>query len=207
MKIIYARSDAVSFHNVSLPNVSLYKNDLEGDTMFTQKALVAETIKLQRFALKLTRNKADADDLSQSTYLRAIEKADYFQDGTNLYAWTSKIMFNIFVTGYRRRARFETQYDPEPYLAAQVTAPEQEDRMNVLEVKKAIKNLSDEHRQIIALVCVKGMQYSEVSEMLQIPVGTVRSRLSRAREQLRIIMDSPNLPLGYIKNNTLAAIH
>lgn len=175
--------------------------------MFTQNALVAETAKLQRFALKLTKNKADADDLSQSTYLRAIEKADYFQDGTNLYAWTSKIMYNIFVTGYRRRARFESQYDPEPYINTQVTEPDQDHHMELLNVTRAMESMSDEHREIIVLVCIKGMQYAEVSEMLQIPVGTVRSRLSRARDHLKVILDSPALPASLIQIKAATAIH
>ena len=67
--------------------------------MFTQDALMAETGKLQKFSMKLTRNKANADDLFQSTCLRALEKAHYFQDGTNLFSWTSKIMYNLFCFG------------------------------------------------------------------------------------------------------------
>lgn len=174
--------------------------------MFTQKALMAETIKLQRFALKLTRNKADADDLSQSTYLRAIEKADYFKDGTNLFAWTSKIMFNIFATDYRRRMRFESQYDPESCIDMQATNPEQNQHMEMMDVTRALESMSDEHRQIIALTCVKGMSYSEVSEFLQIPVGTVRSRLSRARENLQITLDTPVLMRPLVQGDVIKDI-
>ena len=159
--------------------------------MFTQDALMAETGKLQKFSMKLTRNKANADDLFQSTCLRALEKAHYFQDGTNLFSWTSKIMYNLFVSDYRHKVKFETQYDPESYLEKITTAPPQETNAELAHVKRAMTKLKKEHRQILVLVCIKGMHYVEVSKMLQIPVGTVRSRLSRAREQLQAIMDTP----------------
>ena len=159
--------------------------------MFAQSALVAETGKLQKFAMRLTRNKADADDLVQSTCLRALEKADYFEDGTNLFGWTSKIMFNIFAASYMRRTKFESQYDPQPYLEKESMAPSQEVGAEVSLINKAMMKLSADHREILVLICVKGMHYQEVSEMLRIPVGTIRSRLSRAREDLQDIMNAP----------------
>jgi RNA polymerase sigma-70 factor (ECF subfamily) len=160
--------------------------------MFTHNALITETEKLQRFALRLTRNKANADDLLQSTWLRALEKAHLFEDGSNLFGWTSKIMYNLFVTEYRRKVKFETQYDPESYLQKISTAPPQENNAELANVKRAMMKLSDAQREILMLVCVKGMRYEEVSEMLRIPIGTVRSRLSRAREQLQAIIDTPS---------------
>ncbi|MGB4107361.1 MAG: sigma-70 family RNA polymerase sigma factor [Alphaproteobacteria bacterium] len=159
--------------------------------MFTQNALMAETEKLQRFSLKLTRNKSNANDLFQSTYLRALEKSHQFQHGTNLFHWTSKIMYNLFVSDYRRKVKFESQYDPESYLNKMSIAAPQERNSELANVKRAMMKLNNEHRQVLILVGVKGMRYDEVSEMLKIPVGTVRSRLSRAREQLQIIMDTP----------------
>jgi RNA polymerase sigma-70 factor (ECF subfamily) len=162
--------------------------------MFTQSALIAETVKLQKFSMKLTKNKSNADDLLQSTCLRALEKAHLFEDGSNLFSWTSKIMYNLFVTEYRRKVKFETQYDPESFLQKISTAPPQENNAELAKVKRAIMKLSRSKREIIMMVCVKGLRYEEVSEILQIPVGTVRSRLSRAREQLQMIMAAPALP-------------
>lgn len=100
-------------------------------------------------------------------------------------------MYNLFVSDYRRKVKFETQYDPESYLEKITTAPPQETNAELAHVKRAMTKLKKEHRQILVLVCIKGMHYVEVSKMLQIPVGTVRSRLSRAREQLQAIMDTP----------------
>lgn len=170
--------------------------------MFTQNALVAETGKLQKFALRLTRNKADADDLLQSTCLRALEKAEHFQDGTNLFSWTSKIMYNIFASGYRRKTKFETQYDPEYYLEKQSIKPVQDANMDFADVQRAMNRISDEHRTILILICAEGRSYQETAEILQIPVGTVRSRLSRARACLQFMLDTPTIP-AYIANAKL----
>jgi RNA polymerase sigma-70 factor (ECF subfamily) len=158
--------------------------------MFTQTALVGEMDSLKKFALRLTGNMVEADDLLQSTILRAMEKKDYFQPGTDLFKWMSKIMFNLFVSTYRRKKKFETRYDPEGYLEKASVDPAQEAKVELRLVREAMKKLSGEHQEILMLVCVKGMRYQEVAGMLDIPVGTVRSRLSRAREHLQAIMDS-----------------
>lgn len=159
--------------------------------MVTHEQLLAERNNLNRFALRLTRNQSDADDLVQSTLLRAIEKSDYFQDGTNVFSWASKIMFNLFAGQYRRKKKFETQYDPMPYLEQSSVMPSQETVTDLSTVKEAMKKLSREHREILVLVCVQGLRYEEVSEALQIPVGTVRSRLFRARGQLQALLETP----------------
>lgn len=156
--------------------------------MFTQQALVKEMGNLKKFALRLTRNASEAEDLLQSTMLRALEKKDYFQEETNLFSWTSKIMFNLFVSQYRHKKKFDTQYDPEPYIAQVSVEPSQEASVDLATVRESMKLLSREHREMLVLVCIKGMRYEEVSEMLQIPVGTVRSRLSRARSQLQDLL-------------------
>lgn len=159
--------------------------------MFSQNDLLVETARLKKFALRLTRNKFDADDLTQSTCLRALEKSHLFQDGTNLFSWTSKIMYNLFVTNYQRRMKFDNSFDPDSYLKKLPVAPMQEIEVELSNVKRGMAQLNAIHREIILLVCVKGMRYDEVSKYLHIPIGTVRSRLWRAREQLQIIMATP----------------
>ena len=156
--------------------------------MFKQEALVNEMDNLRKFALRLTRNASDAEDLLQATLLRALEKKDYFQDGTNLFSWTSKIMFNLFASQYRHKKKFDTQYDPTPYIEQASIGPSQEVAADLSKVRESMKLLSKEHREMLILVCIRGMRYEEVSEMLQIPVGTVRSRLSRARRQLQDLL-------------------
>jgi RNA polymerase sigma-70 factor (ECF subfamily) len=159
--------------------------------MFSQQALVQEMGNLRKFALRLTRNPSEADDLVQSTALRALEKMDYFEENTNLFSWTSKIMFNLFVTQYRHKKKFESQYDPEPHIMHAAMEPTQEKSVDLAIVRSCMNRLSADHREILVLVCIKGLRYEEVSEYLQIPVGTVRSRLSRARGQLQELLEAP----------------
>lgn len=162
--------------------------------MFTQAELITEMPKLRKFASKLTRNVSEAEDLLQSTLLRALEKKDYFETGTDLFKWTSKVMYNIFVTDYRRKVKFETQYDPEFHIENRSVDADQQVKLEVKVLAKAMDQLSAEHREILVMVCVKGLQYQEVADMLHIPVGTVRSRLSRARSQLIAMMEGPASP-------------
>lgn len=157
--------------------------------MYEQQALINEMGRLRKFALRLTKNTHSAEDLLQSTLLRALEKKNYFQSGTNLFSWTSKMMFNIFVSGYRHAHKFETQYDPAPYIDQMSVGASQETHTDLVTVNEAMKLLSLEHRKILLLVCIKGMSYEETAEALGIPMGTVRSRLSRARGQLEEILN------------------
>lgn len=162
--------------------------------MFRQSELVREMPKLRKFAGKLTRNATEADDLLQSTLLRALEKKTYFETGTDLFKWSSKIMYNIFVTDYRRKTKFETQYDPATQIENRSVEPDQQTKLEVKALAEAMEHISPEHREILVMVCVKGMQYQEVADLLAIPVGTVRSRLSRARSQLIVLMEGPQNP-------------
>ena len=162
--------------------------------MFKQNDIIAEMPKLRKFASKLTRNATEADDLLQSTLLRALEKNSYFETGTDLFKWSSKIMYNIFVTDYRRKTKFESQYDPEFHIENRSVEPDQQTKLEVKAVGRAMEQMSPEHKEILIMVCVKGMQYQEVADILAIPVGTVRSRLSRARNQLIAMMECPMSP-------------
>lgn len=159
--------------------------------MLNQVALVQEMSHLRKFALRLTQSQAEAEDLLQSTLLRAIEKKHLFENGTDVFKWTSKIMFNLFVSDYRRRTKFETRYDPETFIERESVDASNETKVELAEVQEAMDRLSEDHRDVLVMVCVKGMQYQEVAEVLNIPLGTVRSRLSRAREQLQALLDTP----------------
>lgn len=156
--------------------------------MFANEDLLDINDNLHRFALRLTRNPADADDLLQATLVRALEKKDLFRSDTNLFGWTSKMMYNLFVSGYRARARFESQNDPAPVIDRASVAARQEDVCELGCVEEAVRKLSPQHREILHLVCIQGMGYGETARALDLPVGTVRSRLSRARQALRDVM-------------------
>ncbi|GAB5498542.1 MAG: RNA polymerase sigma factor [Pseudohongiellaceae bacterium] len=156
--------------------------------------LVQEMGKLRGFALRLTDQPSDADDLLQASLLKAMEKQDKFQLGSNIFAWCSKIMYNTFVSGYRRRKKHESQYDPEPIIAAQETPDRQLEQLWCAEVDAAMQSLSSDHQRILESVCVEGQQYQEVASKLDIPVGTVRSRLSRARTALEKTLENDSKP-------------
>lgn len=150
--------------------------------------MIEELPRLNRFAHKLSNSSSDAEDLMQTTVTKALEKKDLFQEGTNLFKWGSKIMYNTFVSGYRRKTKFETQYDPEPYIEKQSVTPSQEHAAELGKVDDAMKQLSSKYSKVLILVCIKGHTYKQVAKMLDIPVGTVRSRLSRARAKLRDLL-------------------
>ncbi len=156
---------------------------------FKHDELVYEIDKLRQFARKLCRNKDEAEDLLQATVLRALEKRHLFEEGTDLFAWTSKMMFNLFATQYRRRVKFETQYDCEELIKSQSVDASQEKKAELQRVGEALKTLSEDHRDVLIMVCVHGMAYEQVAGNLNIPVGTVRSRLSRAREKLKVQLE------------------
>lgn len=160
--------------------------------MFSDRALTDIRTSLHRFSMKLTHNHSDADDLLQSTLLRALEKKDMFEDGTNLFRWSSRIMFRLFVTEHRRKTRFETQYDPEDWISGLCDAPRQEEITDLSLTHSALRRLSRQQREIIALTCIHGMKYGEVARVLHIPVGTVRSRLARARLALNLLLCNDN---------------
>lgn len=158
--------------------------------MFEQSELVDNIESLRKYAIRLTGNLPDAEDLVQATVLRALEKRHLFQPGTSLLKWTSKMLFNLFVTDYRRKIKFETQYNPESIIARRSVDPPQEKELDLSRVRDAMALLSPLHRKILILICVRGMQYKEVAQSLSIPVGTVRSRLARARNNLQYLMES-----------------
>lgn len=151
--------------------------------------LEKEIPRLRRYAFALTRNVSRADDLVQDTLVRAIAKQHYWQDGTNLRAWLFTIMHNQNVNVVRRSTREGTAVevdDAGPFLAA---PSEPAAELSLRDLDRALARISDEQRQIILLVGLEGNSYEETAAILNIPVGTVRSRLSRGRESLRNLLD------------------
>lgn len=157
--------------------------------MFDNQELITEMSGLRKFAHRLTRNNHDAEDLLQYTLLRAIEKKHLFQEKTDLFKWTSKIMYNQFVSDYRRKAKYETKFDPESYLETASIDPPQDGQAQFNAVKKVMKLLPYKHQEILVMICVQDLSYLETSDFLKIPIGTVRSRLSRARVNLQRLLE------------------
>jgi RNA polymerase sigma-70 factor (ECF subfamily) len=150
-----------------------------------------EIPRLRRYARYLRREPDHADDLVQECLSRAIAKIDTWQPGTNLRAWLFVILRNCHINEIRRERRFLSIDDDTPGTEPTLTVPgSQETRVALAEVRNAYLSLSEEHREVLLLVAIEGLQYEEASAILDVPLGTVRSRLSRARQALRQALDA-----------------
>ena len=151
------------------------------------RLLEAEIPRLRRYARALTRDVIRADDLVQSCLTRAVAKQHLWQPGTDLRAWLFTIMHNQHVNDVRRGVRegITVEVGKAPQLTVQANAMP---TLELRDLERAIGKLSVEQREVILLVGLEGMAYEEVAAVLNVPVGTVRSRLSRGRDQLRQLM-------------------
>jgi RNA polymerase sigma-70 factor (ECF subfamily) len=144
--------------------------------------------RMRRYALTLTRNPDRADDLIQTTLLRAITKQHLFQPGTNLRAWLFTLLHNQYVNDVRRSANQGISVDVADASRDLVAVANSSAPRQLRELDEAIAKLSIEQRQVLLMVGLEGMAYEEVATILMVPIGTVRSRLSRARSALRQLM-------------------
>lgn len=142
---------------------------------------------LYRTAMRLTRNQTDADDLVQETYMQAWRSFDRYEPGTNCRAWLYKILFNKF-DHHRRKKYTQSKYFQEAdELVFELSAAKQPVPENLTdrEVISALEKLPEHYRSVVLLADVHEFDYKEVAQILEIPIGTVMSRLSRARTQLK----------------------
>jgi RNA polymerase sigma-70 factor, ECF subfamily len=149
---------------------------------------------LRRYAWTLLRNSSDADDLVQDCLLKALDRIDTLRSTSDLRSWLFTIMHNLYVNRWRRmklRARVSAD-DVEADLAV---GPSQPANLEMQDVLRGLATLPEEQRQIVLLIAVEGFQYGEVAAMLGIPVGTVMSRLSRARDRLREFVEGRERPV------------
>ena len=153
------------------------------------RLIEAEIPRLRRYARALTRDVARADDLVQSCLARALAKQHLWQPGTDLRAWLFTILHNQHVNDVRRSVREGVTVAIEEMAPVLSVGPRATAVLELRDLEAAIAKLAPEQRQVILLVGLEGMQYEEVALILGVPVGTVRSRLSRGREQLRRLMD------------------
>lgn len=167
---------------------------------------------LYNTALRLARNAQDAEDLVQETFLKAYRAYDQFTPGTNLKAWLFRILKNTFINEYRKRQAappesdfaaieesFEGQIAPE--AGGQIKNPEEEalERAFDENVQRALDALPPDYRMAVLLADIEGFSYKEVAEILEIPVGTVMSRLYRGRRMLEEAMLRYARSRGYLR--------
>lgn len=165
-------------------------------------------------AYRMSRNRQDAEDLLQETYLRAYKYYDKFQEGTNFKAWLFKILKNTFINRYRKRQRqplknsfdeiegsFELKLLESP-LTARGATPEEELMVDALDqdVQQALEALPEDYRTAVELADLQGLSYREIADQLGIPLGTVMSRLYRGRRKLEAVLLEYAREHGYIRS-------
>jgi RNA polymerase sigma-70 factor (ECF subfamily) len=152
------------------------------DAIFAER-LVEQIPYLRAFAISLSGSYSVADDLVQVTLVKAWSHADSFQPGTNFRAWLVTILRNTYFSQYRKRSR-EVQ-DSDNVLAEQIPVKGgQESNLTMQDVQKALNMLAPEHREILLMIGITELSYEEAAQVCNIAVGTVKSRLNRARAKL-----------------------
>jgi RNA polymerase sigma-70 factor (ECF subfamily) len=164
-------------------------------------------------ALRMTRNPSDAEDLVQETYLKAYRAFGGFTEGTNLKAWLYRILTNTFINSYRSKKRRpeETELDEvedlylyrrlgglEAVAASRSAEEEVLDHFTDGDVKAAVEALPEQFRMAVLLADVEGFSYKEIAEILDIPIGTVMSRLHRGRKSLQKVLHDLGVRRGLV---------
>jgi len=181
---------------------------------FTEQVL-EHMASLYSGALRMTRSPADAEDLVQETYLKAYRSWHSYQQGTNLKAWLYRILTNTFINSYRSKKRKPEQTDLDEvedlYLyrrlggleAAAASRSAEDEVMDLFtdsEVKAALENLSEQFRMAVLLADVEGFSYKEIAEILDVPIGTVMSRLHRGRKALQKALFDFGMQRGLVED-------
>jgi RNA polymerase sigma-70 factor (ECF subfamily) len=143
---------------------------------------------LRAFAWSISRNGADADDLVQDTLIKAWSHRDKFETGTNLRAWLFTILRNTYYTAVVRRRR-EVRDEDDQYARALTSQPTQEWGLALRALQAALDQLPAEHREALILVGAAGLSYEEAAEICGCALGTIKSRVNRARNRLLKVMD------------------
>lgn len=146
-------------------------------------ALIVERLpRMLTYARALTRNRAEADDLVQDTVIRVLDSIERF-DGRSFGAWSGTILRNRFIDNCRH-ARFQGGAIEDAPVMATAAQPTQESVVELDQTLRLLDDLAPNHREIIVMICIKEFSYARTAKLLKVPIGTVRSRLSRARVEL-----------------------
>ncbi|MBN8919350.1 MAG: sigma-70 family RNA polymerase sigma factor [Rhizobiales bacterium] len=154
-------------------------------------AVLASVPSLRAFAISLCGNVDRADDLVQETLLRALANINSFQPGTNMSAWLFTILRNLFRSEYRKRRR-EVEDADGSYAESLKSQPEQNSRVEFEEFRTALAKLPADQREALILVGASGFSYEEAAEICGCAVGTIKSRVNRARNRLTSLLEIEN---------------
>ncbi len=171
-----------------------------------RERLIAEIPNLRAFATSLSGSIQSADDLVQDTLLKAWGHADSFVEGTNLRAWLFTILRNTYYSLYRRRGR-EVQ-DTDGIYSGSVAVPAgQDSALDLADFRLALAKLPEEQREVLIMVGATGLSYEETAEICGVAVGTIKSRVNRARTKLAELLGMTNSSDIGPDRNSLAVVH
>ena len=155
-------------------------------------ALITELPRLKGAAFMMARSKADADDLLQTAAARALAAHRQFALGTSMRAWLYRILRNEFIDLVRLKGRNAARIDdvPEEFLKQKCA---QDQSLQMRDVLRAMNKLTHNHREALFLLCVDGLSYDEIAEVQACAVGTVKSRISRARQDMKTMLEGQPL--------------
>ena len=183
----------------------------KGNETLFEKEFLPHADALYNFAYHLTYQEEDASDLVQDTFLKAFRFIDSYEHGTNAKAWLFKILKNNFINEYRRKTRQPREIDYEDFVSYHesdetATVGNLDLRDDVFrgligdEVSRALNNLPVDFRTVILLCDIEGFSYEEIAKIINIPVGTVRSRLNRARNLMKDKLRDYAKKMGFKEN-------
>jgi RNA polymerase sigma-70 factor (ECF subfamily) len=152
--------------------------------------LIAELPYLRRFARGLCGDASVADDLVQDCVERALAKSHLYDPARPLRAWLYAVLRNVFVSNWRRDSKFKSAKDIDDLSGFEgAVAADQESNMSVSLISKALDTLPSQQREVLVLISLEEMSYAQAAEIIGVPIGTIMSRLSRARAHLQIILE------------------
>lgn len=172
----------------------------------TEQLIADQIPRLRRYARALAGDPTKADDLVQEALLRALAKQRLWQPGTDMRAWMFTILHNIHINNQRRlatRAGHQESLEDYPEPSA---PPSQEKSLEVRDLARALEQIPEPQRQVVLLVGLEGMDYKTVASVLDIPLGTVMSRLHRGREALRRLMAYGSTPGATRRNPKIGIV-
>jgi len=163
------------------------------------EAMAGDLAAMRRYARALTRDPQDADDIVQDALVRAIERRESFKPERDRRRWLLAIVHNVFVSG-RRRLAAEARRDAR-FAETLMTHldPQQEQHARLTRIAHAFSALSDPHRAVLHLIVIEGMSYQDAADVLGVPIGTVMSRLARARASLRSEEAGPHVQKRHLR--------
>ncbi len=161
----------------------------------TRRLIVDQIPQLRRYARALLGDPDAADDLVQDSLTRAMDRLHLWRPGTNMRAWLFSILHNQHVNEARRRARRPDRVGLEPaHDGLHATPPGQDSGPAIRDLGRALAELPEDQRQVVLLVGLEGLTYAEAAEVLDVPLGTVMSRLNRGRQRLRELIEADSAP-------------